>query len=111
MSPPDTMPHDSDDRFTFSYQSDEDGQPMRAIIDAMAWTKDISPTDLEPLQYSINVDELNRLFGRSDSWVLYRASSDSSPSNHTYSFEYEDCTVTVTPDMIQIEPDERPRER
>lgn len=104
MSPTDSMPRDSDDGFTVSYRSGEDGQPMLAIIDAIARTKDVSPTELEPLHYSIGVDELNGLFGRSDPAILYRSSSDSTPANHTVTFEYEGCNVTVTPDLIHIEP-------
>lgn len=104
MSPSDAVPRDSDDRFTFSYRSDEAGQPMKAVIDAMAWTKGVAPTDLDPLNYSIAVDELNGLFDRADPGLLYRSSSDQTRANHTVTFEYEGCTVTVTPDVIQIEP-------
>lgn len=100
--PPDSG--DPDGPYIFSYNAEEDCQPTLAIVEAVAWVKDTDRLELPPLYEAIDTERLNGLFGRSETGILYRSSSESESTDHALSFEYEGCDVEVTPDEIRIQP-------
>lgn len=104
MSPVTPDLGDSDGPYTFPYNAERDCQPTLARVEAMAWVKDADRLDHPPLYEAIDTERLNGLFGQSETGILCRSSSESEPTDHTLSFEYEGCDVEVTPDEILIQP-------
>lgn len=62
---------------------DRDDPPGSRVVSAVAWLEDVEPTALSPLQESVDVDAMNRLF-EGDRW-----------SRPTVRFEYEGYEIEV----------------
>jgi len=99
------MPPDNGEQQIFSYSTDQEDQPVAAIVEAISWVTGIDIPSLEPLENVIDTDGLKQLFiGHEDRGDFYRSSADSSPEYPQVGFEWEDCIVTVYPGRITIEP-------
>lgn len=100
------MPPDNGEKQIFSYSTNQKGQPVSAILEAISWVKGTDISNLEPMENLVDTDGLKQLFtrqaGRSD---FYRSSPDSPPEYPQVCFEYEGCLVTVSPGNFSIEPD------
>lgn len=104
MAPPGERPDEPADAYIFSYPPGAASQPSLAIVEAVAWIRDVPVDELEPLQCAVTAEALNRCFGeRSRTAPRFRSSARSSPPDLTVSFDYEGLRVTVTPGEIRIE--------
>lgn len=97
---PDTTADGSGDAYTFHYPTDDDDQPLLAIVESVAWVKGVDARELEPLHHVIDVDTLNALVGGSRPEFNRAAAKD---AELTVTFRYEGCLVTVTSDRIAVE--------
>lgn len=101
MATDDSPPDDSGGAYSFQYSSDEDGQPVKAIVKAVSWVKGLDVRGLDPLYSVINIELLTECFeggGRE----FYRKSNRSGPNDLQMTFHYEGCEVTVTTDQIHV---------
>lgn len=64
--------------------------PATAVAEAVATATDRKQTDLEPLQYSVDADALDRLF------------DDASAEDLSVSFSYEGVTVRVNRQHVEV---------
>lgn len=98
------MPPDNGEQQIFSYSTDQEDQPVAAIVEAISWVTGIGIPSLEPLENVIDTDGLKQLFtGREDRGDFYRSSADSTQGYLQVGFEYEGCIVRVYPGRITIE--------
>lgn len=105
MDPNASRPDDAGEGHVFRYSADAEDQPAIAIVKAVSWVKDVDVRDLTPLHDVIDTEELDTLFSpRSADGEFYRSSGEVTTADQTVSFEYEDCTVTVTDEEIRIDP-------
>lgn len=99
------MPPDNGEQQIFSYSTDQEGQPVAAIVEAISWVTGTDISSLEPLENVVNTDCLKQLFSEQEGGSdFYRSSSNPSPEYPQIGFEWEDCIVTVYPGRITIEP-------
>ncbi|MFC4437889.1 MULTISPECIES: HalOD1 output domain-containing protein [Natrialbaceae] len=78
-----------EDCYTVQYDRLGDEPLSVTIADAVATHSGTDVTELEPLHYAINADALERLF---------EPRSNGLRTGGSVTFEYNDCTVTVTAD-------------
>jgi len=64
--------------------------PATAVAEAVATATDRDQTDLEPLQYTVDADALDRLFDDADAEEL------------VVSFTYEDVNVRVSQQGVEV---------
>lgn len=84
-----------EDCYTVQYDRLGDEPLSVTIADAVATHRGTDVTELEPLHYAINADALERLF---------EPRSNGLRTGGSVTFNYNDCTVTVTADgKIHIE--------
>ena len=77
---------------------------MRAVVEAVAWVKGVDVRDLDPLQNWIDTDVLTDLYGGSSAEEdFYRSSGRGPRVGPCLTFEYEGCTVTLTPEQVRID--------
>lgn len=76
-------------------ESDETTSISRTIYRAVARAKGVDPLDLPPLAESIDGESLEQFVNRSSVDVAF-----------SLSFEYADCSVTVTESEISVEANE-----
>lgn len=93
-----------DGPITFCYSGDEPGQPIIAIVRAVAWLKNVDESDLEPLYSSVDIEALTGGEPTSPR-TTDRNTRPSEPIRRTVTFRYEGCLVTVTADRLTVEPD------
>jgi len=67
-----------------------DDSPATAVADAVATATDRDQTDLEPLQYTVDADALDRIFDDNDAEEL------------VVSFTYEGVQVRVTQHVVEV---------
>lgn len=89
---------------TFRYSADERGQPVIAIVRAVAWVKNVDAFDLEPLKSAVDIEVLTGA-EPTPQWAPHRNTSPSAPAGRTVTFRYEGCVVTVTADRLTVEPE------
>ncbi|ELY54222.1 HalOD1 output domain-containing protein [Natronococcus jeotgali] len=77
------------DCYVTQYDRLDDAPLSVAVAEAVATYRDADPIDLEPLYYAVNPEALERLF---------EPRADGLRSDGSVTFEYNDCSVTVTAD-------------
>lgn len=90
------------DGYSFQYSCTEEGQPVRAIVKAVAWAKGVDVQDLDPLYSTIDVKLLKDFF-ENEGHDFYRNSSQTDPADLEIRFQYMDCSVSVTTDQVRVE--------
>lgn len=95
-------PEESDGVYTFHYSPEEDGQPVIAIVRAIAWMKGVDPSALDPLHHTVDTGELYQYFSSDPPEnLLFR--SGGTQLDHSARFIYEGCDVEVVPETITVE--------
>ncbi|WP_164471639.1 HalOD1 output domain-containing protein [Halosimplex salinum] len=75
-----------------THRRSADTRPTVDVVRAVAAFTDTTVLDLEPLGDVIDTEALNDLF----------AERDAETNAAEMTFEYERCTVTVTPDAVEV---------
>ncbi|MHC3437114.1 HalOD1 output domain-containing protein [Natrialbaceae archaeon A-gly3] len=95
MTPHTTSPANTD-HYVVQYDRLDDEPLSVTVASAVASVTGLDVTELEPLHYTINTDALERLFEPRPNGLR---------TGGTVTFEYHDCTVTITADgEITVEP-------
>lgn len=102
----------TDDGYTFEFSSEAPDEPASTIAKGVARVKKVDVTELDPLQWTIDVDALNEFIKHNPSSNYRRAVNANDPA-HTeanssglmVSFRYEGCTITVTNDAVHVVPE------
>lgn len=96
-------PDGTQDAFSFSYAAAADHEPALTVVEAVSWVTGVDARAMAPLNSAVDVEILSRV-GNTDDRMFYRSSSASDPAEPQVSFRYEGCLVTVTPELVRIEP-------
>lgn len=97
-----TADDESADAVSFTYDPDEDYEPLTTIVRAVAWANDVEIDDLEPLGNVVNTDGLLDLLTH-DSRPTYRHSTEAQAGESRVSFLYEGHTVCVGGGVVRLE--------
>ena len=79
-------------RDSLVYEIDEDERPSVAVVRAVGALTNTATLDLEPMYHAIDPEYLDKL-----------ASVRDGSENRSISFEYSECSVTVTPRTVQVQ--------
>lgn len=96
-------PDGTQDAFSFSYAAEADHEPVLTVVEAVSWVTGVDARAMAPLNSAVDVELLSRV-GNSDDRMFYRSSSAADSADPQVSFRYEGCLVTVTPELVRIEP-------
>lgn len=96
-------PDGTQDAFSFAYAADVDHEPALTVVEAVSWVTGVDALAMAPLNSAVDVEILSRV-GNSDDRMFYRSSSGSDSAEPQVNFSYEGCLVTVTPELVRIEP-------
>lgn len=84
--------HGPTGRRQLSYERDRGEAPSEAVVHAVASLTDTDPLELEPLYHAIDPDTLDGVFER----------GPESGVEAEITIEFNDCTVTVTHDIVHV---------
>lgn len=97
-----TADDESADAVSFTYDPDEDYEPLITIVRAVAWANGVDIDDLEPLGNVVNTDALLDLLTH-DSRPTYRHPTEAQSEDPGVSFQYEGHTVWVGGGVVRLE--------
>lgn len=87
----------------YTYPVADDDEPVPSIVEAVADVTGTDVTDLDPLYEAIDTDALIALLDSMERGDFYRGPDGRPAPENGVTFEYEGCTVRVTPGRFTVE--------